>query len=435
MNPESKAIFLHTGYRTAGTWLWSCFRSLDQVTAYYEPLHEMLASIDRDMLNTSTASSWRSGHPDLESPYFAEFAHLLDGEKRGIAGYEAVFSVDSFSGDAPEAAPRLVEYLNTLTHTANAAGRTPVFKFCRSLGRLNWFYETFTDAVHIVVLKNPVTQWQSCWELFARHRNAHFVAIPFAVLDMNRHVPLARKVIEALRVTLPEMPESGTRVTLEARLTFWKQYVAQIDPADAYRGFLAHWLLTLRHAFTSSDAVFDCDLAARSPAYAQAAEQWIAEMSGLNPSLGSVESADGPRQCGFDAMRGLAIHLDALALSKVLVESREISDETHSFWSSKLAQATQVLAFGPDVNWPQGAVSLHRSTRVVNIALIDGIAADAALVSELAATRSALERAKEQVKALKRAPLRRLGTKVRKLFAPKPRRSETYIKKWRSRGN
>ncbi|MEI7290920.1 hypothetical protein WCQ02_02080 [Paraburkholderia tropica] len=423
MKPEPQAIFLHTGYRTAGTWLWSCFRNLDQVTGYYEPLHEMLATIDRDMLDKSTSSSWRSGHPNLESPYFAEFAHLLDGDQPGIAGYDEVFSIDSFSGVAPEAAPRIVDYLNTLAQTSRAQGRVPVFKFCRSLGRLKWFYETFPDAVHIVVLKNPITQWQSCWELLAKHRNAHFVAIPFAVLDMNRHVPLARKVMDALRITLPEMPESGEAITLETRLTFFKEYVAKIDPADAYRGFLAHWLLTLRHAFTSSDAVFDCDLAARSPVYAQAAEQWIAEMSGLSPSFGSVQPADGPRLSGFDATRGLEIHLDALALSRALAESGEISGETQSFWTSKLAQATQVLAFGPDVNWPHGAVPLHRSTRVVDIALIDGIAADAALVNELAATRSALESARRQMKALKRAPLRRLGTKVRKLFASNGRRA------------
>ncbi|WP_321786740.1 hypothetical protein [Paraburkholderia sp. J94] len=426
MQSEPKAIFLHTGYRTAGTWLWSCFRNLDQVTGYYEPLHEMLAAIDRDMLDKSTASSWRSGHPNLESPYFAEFAHLLDGDQPGIAGYEDIFSVDSFSGEAPEAAPRIVDYLNTLTRHATAEKRVPVFKFCRSLGRLDWFYKTFPDAVHIVVLKNPITQWQSCWELLAKHRNAHFVAIPFAVLDMNRHVPLARKVMEALRIDLPEVPdetESGEVITLEARLSFFKDYVAKIDPADAYRGFLAHWLLTLRHAFTSSDAVFDCDLAARSPVYAQAAEQWIAKMSGLNPSFGSVQSADGPRQTGFDAARGLEIHLDALALSRELAESGEINADTQSFWTSKLAQATQVLAFGPNVNWPHSVVPLHRSTRVVDIALIDGIAADAALVNELAATRSALESAKQQVKALKRAPLRRLGTKMRKIFAPNSRRA------------
>jgi hypothetical protein len=57
MTSETKAVFLHAGYRTAGTWLWSCFRRLNEVTAYYEPLHEMLSTIDSANLATSTADS------------------------------------------------------------------------------------------------------------------------------------------------------------------------------------------------------------------------------------------------------------------------------------------------------------------------------------------------------------------------------------------
>ncbi|WP_321962797.1 hypothetical protein [Paraburkholderia sp. J7] len=70
----------------------------------------------------------------IEFIHFAEFAHLLDGDE--------VFTVDRFSGHATEAAPCIVDP-NTLTRTANAAGRATVLKFCRSLGRLNWFYDTF----------------------------------------------------------------------------------------------------------------------------------------------------------------------------------------------------------------------------------------------------------------------------------------------------
>jgi hypothetical protein len=102
MTSKCQAVFLHTGYRTAGTWLWSCFRKLDTVTAYYEPLHEMLATIDQEKLATSTADSWRSGHPALEAPYFAEYAHLLEQGVKGIPGYDAVFSVDRFDRQIPQ---------------------------------------------------------------------------------------------------------------------------------------------------------------------------------------------------------------------------------------------------------------------------------------------------------------------------------------------
>lgn len=38
-------IFLHSSFRVSSTWLWSRFRSKDEVVAYYEVFHEQLAII------------------------------------------------------------------------------------------------------------------------------------------------------------------------------------------------------------------------------------------------------------------------------------------------------------------------------------------------------------------------------------------------------
>src|ERR1700761_4291616 len=116
---STQAVFLHTGYRTAGTWLWSCFRALDNVLAYYEPLHEMLASIDAATLASSTSSSWRSGHPRLDAPYFAEFADLIEPGGRGIAGFDAAFSIDQFADTKPEHAAGIEHYLRALIARAS----------------------------------------------------------------------------------------------------------------------------------------------------------------------------------------------------------------------------------------------------------------------------------------------------------------------------
>ena len=42
---QSRGIFLHTGWRSAGTWVWSRFRALQTVTAFYEPLHPILGDL------------------------------------------------------------------------------------------------------------------------------------------------------------------------------------------------------------------------------------------------------------------------------------------------------------------------------------------------------------------------------------------------------
>ena len=420
MNSTCQAVFLHTGYRTAGTWLWSCFRKLDNVTAYYEPLHEMLATIDAEKLASSTANSWRSGHPALEAPYFAEFAHLLGAGARGIPGYDPVFSIDRLDGQTPEAADRLEGYVRGLMRTAHEQGRVPVLKFCRSLGRLQWFRAAFPDAVHIVVEKNPISQWQSCWQLFAAHRNLHFVAVPFVVLALNRHVPLVQQTMDALGVVLPPQTGGAHAQTVEACLAIYKEHIAAITPLEAYRAFLAHWLLTLRDAATHANAIFDCDLAGHSPAYIEGAERWISDLTGLKPSFGSARREEGAeRDYGFDAVEGLQVHLEALNFARTLASSGSVEADALVLWTSKLAQATQVMAFGAAANWPQPQVSAGRATRMVDVALIDGAGIDEILLSELASTRAALAEVRSELARLQRSPLLRLIKRVRKLRAPK----------------
>jgi hypothetical protein len=235
MKSKPKAVFLHTGYRTAGTWLWSFFRRLDGVAAYYEPLHEMLATIDAAQLATSTANSWRSNHPKLEKSYFAEFAHLLRPGEKGIPGYEKRSSIDSFTGQTPDGADGIELYLRNLTGTAHERGSVLVFKFCRSLGQLQWFRVTFPDAVHIVVEKNPISRWQSCWDLLATDGNPHFVAVPFAVLALNRHVPLVTRLLDALNIDLPEVPRELENGTFEPYLARFKQHVMNISPTPCWQ--------------------------------------------------------------------------------------------------------------------------------------------------------------------------------------------------------
>jgi hypothetical protein len=427
MTSETKAVFLHAGYRTAGTWLWSCFRRLNDVIAYYEPLHEMLSTIDSASLATSTADSWHSGHPQLEKPYFAEFAHLLGSDGRGIPGYEERFSIDRFTGQTPDGADRLERYLRDLIGAAHEQDGVPVFKFCRSLGRLQWFRGTFPEAVHIVVEKNPISQWLSCWDLLATHGNPHFVAVPFAVLALNRHTPMVKQMLDALHIDLPEVSRKSEEETVGPYLDFFKQHAANVAPATAYRAFLGHWLLTLQHAATHAHAIFDCDLAARSPAYTQAAERWIADLTGLEPSFGTVRQASAEdRYCGFDASEGLKIHLEAIQFGKKMVRSGAVHPDTFSLWASKLAQATQVLAFGAQANWPQTQVPPHRATRIVDIALIDGAGFDTVLAGELASTRAALGEARQQLASLRRSPFRRLTESVRQLCSPKRSANSTH---------
>lgn len=102
-----------------------------------------------------------------------------------------------------------------------------------------------------------------------------------------------------------------------------------------------------------------------------------------------------------------------------MARSGAIHPDTLSLWTNKLAQAMQVLAFGAQANWPQAQVPPHQATRIVDIALIDGAGFDAVLAGELAAMRTALAEARQQLANLQRSPLLRLTDSIRQLCSRK----------------
>src|SRR5262245_47471573 len=55
-----QAVFLHTGWRTAGTWLWSRFRARPDVMGFYEPLHERLDDLALHEIPELRADTWDS---------------------------------------------------------------------------------------------------------------------------------------------------------------------------------------------------------------------------------------------------------------------------------------------------------------------------------------------------------------------------------------
>jgi len=140
------AVFLHTGWRSCGTWIWAHFRESPSVRAFYEPLHEDLATITRPKLGAVRPSSWKSGHSNTAA-YFAEYEALLSPDGRGVVGYRQDFAFENYFMEPDEHSPALEAYLRSLLDSAHAEGRMPVLKFCRSLGRVAWLRRRFPGAL------------------------------------------------------------------------------------------------------------------------------------------------------------------------------------------------------------------------------------------------------------------------------------------------
>jgi hypothetical protein len=256
------AIFLHTSWRSGGTWIWSRCRQSPRVRAFYEPLHEQLGTISKRQIAQLRPGSWQSNHSETE-PYFQEYTNLIRPGGRGVAGHESRFAFSRYFLAPGEADAPLAAYIGSLMAGARADGRIAVFKFCRSQGRAAWFEQHFPQALHAVVLRDPVAQWQSTQTLLHEKRNRYFTVAPLLVLARNAGHPLVREAVACLDVRLPELHSEDLAYGVEL---CWRHVKRQSD-AERYRGFLAFWAATSLAALDSRALLIDATAMSSEPGH------------------------------------------------------------------------------------------------------------------------------------------------------------------------
>lgn len=342
----SRAVFLHTGWRTAGTWIWSRYRTLHGVMAFYEPLHEVLAKGPAVVMNVRP-DVWSSGHPELKAPYFREFIPLMDG--RGVLGrHDTAFEMDRFDLAQDANDPDLKAYLDSLVGAAEKRGKTAVLKFCRSMGRLRWMIRAFPDAAHIVVVRNPAAQWASMWSQMSRRGNPWFVAAPYRVLGANLDSSRVRRVMDALGC---DTPDFHALASMKPEETGEPVRVAPLDLS--YRVFLAHWVLSTLSISKEVSAIVDSDLMGLSPRYGELCGEQIRRATGLapdfssaHPSRFSTESRPTEMWMGLDARSVIGCHLAVDDFVQTEIGANPAEGLALSVIRSKLAMANQQAMLG-----------------------------------------------------------------------------------------
>jgi hypothetical protein len=316
-SPLKQAIFLHTGWRSAGTWVWSRLRELERAAGFYEPLSNVLADLTLAGIAASQPTL-TSGHPPLGAPYFDEYRPFLRENARGVSGYDSRFSIDRFSREPDARFPALHAYLRNLCDHTAEQGRVPVFKFCRSGGRLPWLRHAFVDALHVGVLRNPASQFASGWLLRQQWSNAFFVAAPFRVLGLNQWDPLVTEVIGICGVSLPplaSMPDDAYAMACE-------QYARTVNSDNAYRAFIALWMLCALRMGEGVDLLIDMDRLGQSRDYGAGLGAAFVAQCGLSPEFGNARDLveetrrSAARMTGIDGGALRAVHSAALKFLK-----------------------------------------------------------------------------------------------------------------------
>jgi hypothetical protein len=294
-------VFLHTGWRTRGTWIWSRFRALAGTTCFYEPLCEELATLSPAVAGSHGPESWPSGHPRLRRPYFAEFRPLLKTAVPGVPHYDPNFAVAGFFAEPDAAMPDLRDYIALLLRTAHAEGGQPVLKFCRSVGRIGWMQRNFPQAIHIALMRNPLAQFISAQRQLQRHDNPYFLAMPLMLLAAHRDVPEVARAVRHLAVALPPLPAGAP---LQAALAACAAHLRRSEPPERYRGFLAFWLAAAASIPDTIDAIIDSDLLTCAADYRRQCEIDLATLTGRTVDLGDILHGSG-RDASILATSGL----------------------------------------------------------------------------------------------------------------------------------
>lgn len=339
----ARGVFLHTGWRSAGTWVWSRFRALDRVTAFYEPLSTVIGDLKLADI-PAIEPAWNSGHPALSAPYFEEYRPFMQDSARGVRGYRKHFSTDRF-GNTPNAEfPALQAYLQSLCDPTLDRGKTPVLKFCRSSGRLPWLKRAFPDAMHVAVLRNPASQFASGWLLHQEWRNTFFVAAPFRVLGLNQTEPLVKQAIEACEVRMPpDLPTSD-----EAYAAVCEQYARTVEGGNAYRAFIALWILCAARMSNAVDLILDVDRFGQGSTYAAGITAQFQKHAGVSPRFDDArdlvdEMKRTPgRMTGIDGWSMRSVHAAAQKFIDARSDAHDSSMNVASLVREKLALAGQL---------------------------------------------------------------------------------------------
>lgn len=342
--PHPRGVFLHTGWRTAGTWVWSRFRTLRRVRAYYEPFHEMLAS-DRARLESARADGWESGHPAMRQAYFDEYLPLLVND-RGAQHFDTAFEMDRFSALDTESSTRLKVYLESLLSAAQRDHKIAVMKFCRSMGRMRWMIDAFPDVAHVVVVRNPAAQWASAWQQLTKHGNPWFMAAPYRVLAANLDNDRVRRVIQAL--------ECDFAVEADATIeTGYTELVKNQAPERSYRAFLALWVLNTLTITPAVAAIVDSDLLGLSHQYGVRCARQLGQRLGLSLNFNDAHPlpvSSTPRHAhdwlGFDAEAALHWHAAADRFAQAEIGADRSEALALAVLRSKIAMANQQAWLG-----------------------------------------------------------------------------------------
>lgn len=268
-----RALFIHSGWRTGSTYVWTKFRQHAACIGFYEPFNEMLSAMSPTDIYTARHDLAALKHSEIGLPYFHEYIPVL--APKGHPLFRLEFSYRNyFVVDEP--LPDQQAYVESLLGLGGKLGKLPVLGFVRSLGRAAWFRRAFADAVNIVVIRSPLGQWLSARQLALEHRHEFFDPMQTLILAQARGS--AAVLEEAQRLGVPRLEDHP----LFAAVELARQFSAKLTPAERFVRFAVLYVFSYLAALPNADLVVDMDRLSAEASYQAETAAAINRLTGLD---------------------------------------------------------------------------------------------------------------------------------------------------------
>jgi hypothetical protein len=272
------AIYLHSSWRAASTYVWAKFRQRPDAYCYFEPLNEHLATATPEFIDSFRP--WTNAHhPKLDAPYLEEFRPLIY-PGGGIPGFPRPLTFGRYCVGDDTVLPELESYLAKLGGHASRLGRRPVYGFVRTDLRVGWFRAN-TAGTHIFIRRDPRRQFLSMVNQ-AKQGNAYFLLCCLFILTQNLDEPAFASLFSVIDV--PALVKShGVREFAQRR------FVHDAPLRELYVIFYFMRLLARQLGEARCDLVIDIDRLSLDASYRHVIEVRVGDLTGMPISFADCQ--------------------------------------------------------------------------------------------------------------------------------------------------
>ena len=253
----SNTVFIHSLFRSGSTYFFNKLRNSGTFTCFYEPLHQDLIALRKKNIHTfwgftpTSEVTTKQNHPKLTAPHFKEYETLFHDNEDTLPFFKKSYAFDEYSEVKSK---DFKPYIDSLISLAKNNQSIPLLQFNRTTLRIDWFQKEYTDALNLVLLRNPKDQFESYL-----NRSENIFEI-MNLLIIKNSLLFARLV---KKYNLPIFDHSDFQKE--------KQYYAEVNDSLSlevkYEIFFTIWIESLIHAVLYADEIILMDKISQNTTY------------------------------------------------------------------------------------------------------------------------------------------------------------------------